>query len=178
MKNGKTKTMARCALFIALMAVGSFIRIPTPLGAIALQAQVALLAGAVLGAGWGFTAIALYIVLGLVGAPVFAGGGGFAYVLQPTFGFLLGFALSALFVGGVLRLGVKTNKPSAKRIALALFVGLLVLYVVGWLYGVAILTLHINTSITLKAYGVYLLVLFPKDILLTLASVPLIKRIL
>lgn len=178
MTNGKTKAMARCALFIALMAVGSFIRIPTPLGAITLQAQVALLAGAVLGAGWGFTAIALYIVLGLVGAPVFAGGGGFAYVLQPTFGFLLGFALSALFVGGVLRLGVKTNKPSAKRIALALFVGLLVLYVVGWLYGVATLTLHLNTSITLKAYGLYLLVLFPKDILLTLASVPLIKRIL
>lgn len=178
MTKGKTKTMARCALFIALMAVGSFIRIPTPFAPITLQTQIALLAGGVLGAGWGFAAIALYILLGLVGVPVFAGGGGFAYVLQPTFGFLLGFALSALAVGGILRVGAKTSNPTVKHIALALFIGLIVLYAVGLLYGGAILTLHLKTPITFQAYGLYLLVLLPKDILLSLASIPLIKRIL
>lgn len=178
MKNGKTKTMARCALFIALMAVGSFLRIPTPFGPITLQTQVALLAGFVLGAGWGFTAIALYILLGLVGVPIFAGGGGFAYVLQPTFGFLLGFTLSALSVGGALHVGAKNAKPTATHIAIAMSVGLIVLYTVGLLYGGAILALHLKTPITFQAYGLYLLVLLPKDILLSLASIPLIKRIL
>ena len=110
--------------------------------------------------------------------PVFAGGGGFAYVLQPTFGFLLGFALSALAVGGILRVGAKTSNPTVKHIALALFIGLIVLYAVGLLYGGAILTLYLKTPITFQAYGLYLLVLLPKDILLSLASIPLIKRIL
>ena len=49
----RTKLVALCALFTALLVVSGFVRIPTPVIAITLQVQVALLAGVLLGGEWG-----------------------------------------------------------------------------------------------------------------------------
>ena len=123
----RTRKLALTALFTALMIMGGFIRIPAPLAPITLQAQIALLAGVCLGGVWGCASVVLYVMLGLIGLPVFASGGGIAYVLQPTFGYLLGFALSAFVSGKIAHSGVLTYK----RIAVALAVGLAIAYVIG-----------------------------------------------
>ena len=69
-----------CGLFIALITTGTFIRIPVGTDVYTLQFMFTLLAGLVLGARLGAIAVGSYVLLGLVGVPVFASGGGPAYV--------------------------------------------------------------------------------------------------
>jgi len=86
-------------LFAALTAAGAFIRIPTPVVPITLQTLMVYLSGLFLGARGGAVSQLLYIAIGILGLPVFSGGGGPAYVVSPTFGYLLGFILASAISG-------------------------------------------------------------------------------
>lgn len=89
------------AAFAALTAVSARIAVPVPGSAVpfTLQPVAVLLAGFLLGAGAGAASQALYVALGLAGLPVFAAGGGAAYLLGPTAGYLLAFPLGAAIAG-------------------------------------------------------------------------------
>ena len=123
--------LALTALFAALTAIGAWLRIPTPWSAFTLQVLFVFLAGALLGQGYGALSQAVYVGMGLIGLPVFVRGGGPAYVLQPTFGFLLSYIPAAAVVGWLCR-GKKT--PGFGRIVLACLAGLAVIYAVGLPY--------------------------------------------
>lgn len=87
------------ALIAALTLIGS-----VPIGTVPLTLQTlgVLLAGAILGPRKGPLAVTLYLAVGAVGIPVFAGGGsGIAVFVGPTGGFLLGFVLAAWVVGAL-----------------------------------------------------------------------------
>ncbi|MFR6395144.1 MAG: biotin transporter BioY [Oscillospiraceae bacterium] len=99
----KTKMLARAALLAALTAVGAFIKIPLGYSSITLQFFFTAMAGCLLGPYWGAASQGVYVLLGLVGLPIFTLGGGFGYVFQPTFGFLLGLIPSALVIGLITR---------------------------------------------------------------------------
>lgn len=73
----------------------------------------------------------LYLAIGLIGVPVFTKGGGIGYVLQPSFGFLLGFAVCAFIIGLIVERGPKLG---FSRISIAVLLGLLSTYVIGALY--------------------------------------------
>ncbi len=132
--------IAACALLPAIN-VGA---LPVP---ITLQTFGVALAGAVLGARRGFLAALLYVVVGLAGAPVFAGGaGGPAVAAGPSLGYLLAFPLAALLVGVLCeRLFAGTRRSRGWRATLGVFVAmtaatLLVIYpigiaVLGWRLG-------------------------------------------
>jgi biotin transport system substrate-specific component len=126
------------ALFAALTAAGTFISIPVPVSPvpIVLQNLFALLSGLVLGPFLGGAAVALYLAAGALGVPVFAGAiGGAAHFAGPTGGFLFGYLLAAV-TGGLIAGRPKASRPApAWRIILAVFAGLLVVYVPGviWL---------------------------------------------
>ena len=92
MRNSKLRNQILCAIFTALIAIGAFIRIPVPVVPFTLQFLFTTLAGVLLGSRLGATSVILYIVLGLLGVPVFAEGGGPGYILKPSFGYLPGFA--------------------------------------------------------------------------------------
>ena len=170
----KTKKMALCALFTALLAVSSFIRIPAPLSPITLQVQVALLGGVLLG-GWGALSVLLYALLGLAGLPIFASGGGFSYVVQPTFGYILGLTCAAWVVGKIARNGVITNGKNA----LAFAVGLAITYLIGTAYAALILTAYLHQTIALGEFlTAYVLLTLPKDLILCAVAVPIAKRLL
>ena len=98
-KTNKTKNLAYCALFTALIAVGAFIRVPVPVVPFTLQYLFTMLAGLLLGPRLGTIAVGTYVLLGLVGLPIFAQGGGFWYVFQPSFGYLLGFCVGTFVTG-------------------------------------------------------------------------------
>lgn len=83
----------------ALSAAGSLLRIPFFPVPLTLQFFFALMAGLTLGKSWGALSQLMYLLAGLAGLPVFAGGGGPGYVLQPTFGFLLGLIPAAWCAG-------------------------------------------------------------------------------
>ena len=68
--------------------------------------------------------------MGLVGIPVFASGGGPGYVLQPTFGYLVGFIVQGWVTGAMCR----TGAPTFRRILVACLAGMAVVYVFGISY--------------------------------------------
>lgn len=171
---GKTKKIALCALFVALHIVGGFIRIPMPFAPITLQAQIALIAGVLLGAKWGGLSVLLYLLLGLLGLPIFSGGGGFSYVLQPTFGYLLGFVVAAFVSGGIARSGTITYR----RLGASYAAGVLLIYLLGTTYALGILTLYLHKTVHFGEFMLaFLLIPLPKDILLTVLVLPLSKRL-
>ena len=85
------RRMIRASLFTALMILGAFIRVPIGPVPVTLSSLFVLLAGLLLGAGWGAAAVSMYLLLGALGLPVFTAGGGIALFAGPTGGYLLGF---------------------------------------------------------------------------------------
>lgn len=169
------RNIALCGLFAALIAVGAFIKIPVPGIPFTLQIFFVLLAGLLLGSKRGFIAVAVYILIGLAGLPVFTGGGGILYVLKPTFGYIIGFALGAFVTGWIAE---KQKQPSTSRLILAAVTGTAVIYALGltWFYCVA--NYYLNTPIgveTLMVSG--FLMPLPGDIIKICLSVLLAKRL-
>ncbi|MCK5744084.1 MAG: biotin transporter BioY [Caldisericia bacterium] len=119
-----TRRLILGGIFVALMAVSAWIKIPFPYVPLTFQLVVAVTAGIILGPKIAPLAIAVYVVLGLVGLPIFTYGGGFAYILQPTFGFIIGFIFSA-FLSGFLW------KESTLNKIIAIIAGIFVTYIIG-----------------------------------------------
>lgn len=104
MKN--VRYMVLASLFASLSAVCAWLSLPIPPLMVTLQSFGLLLTLATLGGKWGTAATALYLLLGLVGLPVFAGfRGGAGALLDATGGFLWGFLLGALGYWAAQRLG-------------------------------------------------------------------------
>jgi len=120
------------ALAAALTAVAAKVAMPLPGIPVpfTLQPVAVLLAGALLGASGGFKSQSIYLAAGMVGLPVFAAGGGWAYLLGPTGGYLLAFPVAAWLAGAF-----SDRSRSAVSIALGAVVGLAVIHVGGiaWL---------------------------------------------
>ncbi|TNF46628.1 biotin transporter BioY [bacterium] len=125
----RTKTMVLMALTIALTSAGAYLRIPIGPVPITLQTFFVLISGAVLGPGPGAMAMAAYIILGLVGLPIFSSGGGPQYIISPTFGFLLSFPVASAVVGYGLKWA--EIKESRIRITAVLLLGTGTIYLIG-----------------------------------------------
>ena len=139
----KTRSLILTALFAALTAVGAFLKIPFPLSAITLQFFFTAMAGTLLGKKYGALSQAVYVLLGLVGVPIFALGGGFSYVFQPTFGFLLGLIPSAWVIGSLAR-----RPLTFWRSVTAMLAGLAVLYAIGVPYMALIANAYLGKELT------------------------------
>jgi len=172
-----TRKLVRTALFAALTAVGAFLKIPLGPSAITLQFFFTAMAGCLLGSGCGALSQLIYVALGLLGLPVFTAGGGFSYVLHPTFGFLLGLIPAAWVIGRLAR-----STRSFWRIALAALAGLAVLYAVGLPYMAMILNGYMGKGMDLCAIlWAGMLPFLPGDalkILVTALLTPPIRRAL
>lgn len=143
----RTRNICLTALFAALTAAGAFLKIPMGTMAITLQYFFTAMAGVLLGRKWGAASQAAYVAIGLVGLPVFTMGGGIGYVLQPSFGFLLGLIPAAWVVGAL----TDGQTLTAARTALACAAGLGVLYLVGLPYMGAVLNLYMGKGMSLWA---------------------------
>lgn len=140
-----TRDIVLCGLFAALIAVGAFIKITLPTEpypfTFSLQWLFVLLAGLLLGAKLGALSVATYLIIGLVGVPVFVHGGGPQYIFRAGFGFLLGFLLAAFLIGLIAeRLAPATGSskspflPVFLKLMVAALVGLVAYYAVGIAY--------------------------------------------
>ena len=131
MQTRNLRELVLSSLFVALIAIGAIIRIPLGSTVYTLQFLATLLAGALLGGRLGALAVLTYTVMGLVGLPVFASGGGPSYILQPTFGYLVAFMLQA-YVGGTY---IRRSGPiTFKKQLTAHLIGLVIVYTVGIAY--------------------------------------------
>jgi biotin transport system substrate-specific component len=148
MKHNRLVSFVLSCAFAALIAVGAFIALPIGPVPIVLANFFAILAGLVLGPVWGGLSVLLYIALGALGLPVFAGGaGGLARLLGPTGGFLAGYFLGAV-AAGCLSLG---HKGKLWRFLVASAVGFIVIYLAGlpWLH----LTIHSKSLVKTLMIG-------------------------
>lgn len=140
-----TRELMLVPLFTALMIAGAFIRIPFPLLPVTLQAFFCALAGLILGPRLGALSMIVYAALGLAGVPVFAQGGGITYVLNKSFGFILGFIAGAYVIG---KLSQEIKKPSAAKNLFAVSAGLFIIYTIGILYMMAIIRIYLDDEKT------------------------------
>ncbi|WP_242988491.1 biotin transporter BioY [Acetobacterium sp. KB-1] len=138
------RILVLCGLFSALIVVGAMIKVPLPGIPLTLQTMFVLLAGLLLGSRGGLIAVLVYIFMGLVGVPVFTGGGGLMYVLKPTFGYIVGFALGAFVTGW---LAERNPDHSTKQLILAAVAGTAVIYAVGLPWYYVILNYYLNTPV-------------------------------
>lgn len=129
----KTSMLVKTAIFVALMVVGAYISVPFGVISFTLQTLFCMMAGMVLGKGYGALSQAIYALLGLIGIPVFTGfTGGLGKVLTPSFGFILGFILMA-FVVGFVREKLGGGQSFVKGLVSCL-AGTIALYLVGLPY--------------------------------------------
>ena len=171
----KTKDLILISLFTALTAVGAFIRIPVPVCPFTLQLLFTTLAGVLLGAKKGAVSVLIYVLLGLAGLPIFTGGGGISYVLQPTFGYLIGFIVGAFVTGAV----AHSSHPSMKRLLTGCFLGLAIVYALGMLYYWLISRFWLGDPIGIAPLFLYCFILaVPGDICLCILASILGKKLL
>ena len=125
----RVKDLTYIAVFTALLAVCAWIAIPTPVQIdFTLQTMGVFLAVGVLGGKRGTLSILAYLLLGLVGAPVFAGfSGGAGALLTPSGGYLVGFLFSGLLMWGM----EKTLGKKNWILSLSMVLGLIVCYAFG-----------------------------------------------
>ena len=98
------------SLLAALMAAGAYLSIPIGPVPIVLQNMFVFLAALLLGSRWGLASVAVYLLVGACGLPVFAGGlGGIGRIVGPTGGYLIGY-LPAVFIAGYI------SEKAGKRI--------------------------------------------------------------
>ena len=148
MSKFSARDITMTAAFSALAVVAAMlVRYAGSVVPFSLLPFVVMLAGGLLGARLGAMSLVVYILLGLMGLPVFASPpfGGPAYVLQPTFGFLLGFILSAYVIGTLLK---SREESGFARYFLAMTAGVVVYDLIGLPYLYVILNFYLGKSVS------------------------------
>lgn len=176
MKKLTAQEISLIGLFTALIAAGAFIRIPVPVVPFTLQFLFTMLAGLLLGGRLGAISVGSYIILGLIGLPVFASGGGIGYIFTPTFGYLIGFCVGTFVTGKIANAQVA---PSFNRILLANLIGLAIVYLFGMVYYYIMSNFYLNSPIGLWPLFLYCFLLaVPGDILLCFLAAIMAKRLI
>ena len=117
----------------------------------------------------------MYVALGLIGVPLFTAGGGFSYIYNPTFGFLLGFILVPIVIGTLLD---KYYKADFVTTFFIVMLGMLSCYLIGVPYMYMILHNVMGTPITLpKALLTGFLIFIPGDIVKSMVTAYLSRRL-
>jgi len=136
MKDTTVRSIVLVAAFTALIIVGAIFSFPAPWNPVVpftLATLFVILAGMLLGPWRGLATAGLYLFLGIVGLPVFAGGSGGVQVLAgPTGGFLIGYILAAFLAGLIARIG----KSNLTFLIIAALVATLAIYLPGlpWMH--------------------------------------------
>lgn len=125
----KTKELVICSMFAAITAILAQIAIPLPFTTVPLTMQVfaVTITGVILGAKKGFITQLIYILLGIIGVPVFAQmSGGIGVLLGYTGGFIVSFPLMVLVIGYV-----SDKYNSIFSIILSMILALFITYTLG-----------------------------------------------
>ena len=133
-------------MFSALIAVCSIISIPIGEVPITLQTFAVCLAAAMLGWKRGTLSVFIYVLLGAVGVPVFAGmSGGIGILAGPTGGYIISFIPAALIIG----LAADKWERKALPLTISMVVGVLVCYAIGTVWFMVVTGMGIGESLML-----------------------------
>lgn len=186
MNNSNTKQsnlykLVLTGIFTAVVAVCSWITVPLPFTQVPINLAIlgVLLAGGFLGSKYGSLSLLIYILLGAVGIPVFAGfGAGLGTLAGPTGGYIVGYILCALITGiGTVppRKSSETTEPSSRsalRLAFFMALGVLVCYAFGTVWYVILMKTSLWAGLLLCVFP-----FIPFDALKIAAAVFLVRRL-
>jgi len=167
--SGSIRMTVFASLMAAMTAAGAYIAIPIGPVPIVLQNLFVLLTGLLLGPRWGIASVGVYLLAGVFGLPVFAGGtGGIGHLAGPTGGYLLGYLPAVAAVGWI---SAKGGGKIVTDIA-ALCAGALIVYAAGlpWLAWITGMPAG-------KAVAVGMLPFLPGDALKIAAAVPIARSL-
>ena len=150
------RKLTLCALFAALIAIGTHIKIPTPLLPLTLQTLFVVMAGLVLGAKLGMLSVCVYVLAGLIGLPVFTGS-----ALNPTFGYIIGFIPGAWLAGHI----AERSRPCFMTWTLGAVAGIAVIYALGIPYYWVMSKYYLGNELGAKTLLVYFVLMpIPGDL--------------
>lgn len=186
-KNTTTMDMVLISFFSALIAICSQIQIPATIP-FTLQTFAIFVTAGILGLKNGTISVLIYIILGLIGVPVFSGfSAGAASLFGLTGGYIIGFIFTAIFVGAssdFIDKKFHTYKSSKKEITktvlyiISMIIGLCLCYTFGTIWFMVVY-LKIN-SVTISLSTALSLCVLPFvifDILKIVAAVIVINRV-
>lgn len=140
------KDLVFTAMFAALIAVCSILSIPIGEVPITLQTFAVCLAAAMLGWKRGTLSVLIYVLLGAVGVPVFAGmTGGVGILAGPTGGYIIGFIPAAIIIG----FAADKWERKALPLIVAMVLGVLVCYLIGTIWFMVVTGMGIGESLML-----------------------------
>ena len=172
----KTKNLVFCALFAALTAVLSQIAIPIGPVPITLSHISIFIAAGVLGAKYATVSMLIYVLLGVVGAPVFSNfKAGAGVLVGPTGGFIVGY-IACAFVTGLLIEQYYAKMSSALLRYGCLLLAILAGWAVTYACGLSWFVYSTNTDIA-AAMSVCFYPFIPGDILKSIVSVAAIIKL-
>ncbi len=170
----------KIALFVALLTVGCRLTIPMVPVPFTLQTLFTCMAGCFLSPLSAFLSQLIYVLMGLVGIPVFTTGGGFAYVLQPTFGFLLFMPALAWSVSVLIRQSRRIKRKPlriAYEHAVCISLGMIHL-VLGTLYYLALAKWYLHSTVTVsKAFYSCCVIFLPSAAIKAIVSATLYEAL-
>ena len=165
----RTKQLTLCALFAALIAIGTHIKIPTPLLPLTLQTLFVVLSGLVLGRKYGVSSVCVYVIAGLAGLPVFTGS-----ALNPTFGYIVGFIPGAWIAGYI----AERFTPKFMTWFLGAVAGIAVIYAVGIPYYYVMSKYYIGNEIGAKTLLLYFVLMpSPGDVAKSILAGLIVQRL-
>ncbi len=174
------------AVLAAIICIGGFMIIPLGAVPIVLQNVLCILAAVLIGGKLAGAPAALFLAAGLIGFPVYAGGrGGIGVWLGPTGGFLLGYLLGAVIAGFIAGTPSVSEKKICKsaiiRISLAVFAGMVILYIPGVIrfsaWAAAGGKIPQDKNLFTYTMGVCVLPYLPGDFLKTVVAIPVALKL-
>jgi biotin transport system substrate-specific component len=145
-----TRELTMVAMFAGLTALGAWLRIPIQPVPITFQVFFALLSGVVLGPFLGALSQLVYLLLGFIGLPVFAGGNhGISALWGPTGGYLFGFVIAAFLIGVLVK---KFSLSSFSSIFACTLGGLVAIYLAGILQLIIVLNVTLYKALAVGLF--------------------------
>ena len=146
-----TSNISKLAFFllgIILLSVSSKVSIPFYPVPMTFQTFVVYFIAASMGM-IGFYSTLSYVILGLMGLPIFAAGGGIGYVMSPTFGFLYGMIISSFFIAYFSK---NLFDKNILKITLYIFVGAILIFLCGILHLAGFIGLEKSIVLGIKPF--------------------------
>lgn len=172
----KTSDLTRVALLLALLIVSAQFAIPIGPVAISLQTLIVLIIGLILPTKQAVLTTSLYLIVGLIGLPVFTQAMGGPYsVLIPSFGFILSFIPAVWVISKVRSINTK-NKIS--NYILAVLLGNFIIYLIGISYMSFILVFYLGNEMSLwKILSIGMIPFIPGDLLKSILAVSISRQL-
>lgn len=172
-KGFTTQDITYIGLFTVLIAICSWISIPTTVP-FTLQTLGVFLTIGLLGGKRGTISIIIYIVLGAVGLPLFAGfSGGVGIIMGNTGGYILGF----LFTGLIMWAIEKLFGNSYLTLTVSMVIGLIVCYAVGTLWFITVYTQNTGSIGVISVLGLCVFPFIIPDLIKIIVALYLTKRL-